>query len=271
MKKSMLKGLGRKIRKAAYAMGDPISRAALRLGAAPSIEHLDVMRSLRPVSTVVDVGANIGQFALLARRVFPEATIHSFEPMPDAADRFQRSLKRAPHIHLHRTALGAIAGTSKIFVTRRQDSSSLLKPTLQTDFYPGGDVVAQIEIPVVALEDVLKPSDLASPALLKIDVQGFELEVLLGCRSRLRCFDWIYCELSFKELYEGQRLAPEVIAWLHREGFEMDGVYVGDLTYDADGRAVQADFLFRKVERVKPMRTDDPNSVTHDLEGNIRQ
>jgi FkbM family methyltransferase len=255
---SMLKGISRKLKKVIYAMRDPISWSALRVGAAASIEHLDVMRSLGNLNTVIDVGANLGQFALLSRRVFPNATIHSFEPMPEIADRFQQALSREPRVHLHQHALGDLSGASEIYVTKHHDSSSLLKPKLQTEVYPGGEVVNKIEISMARLEDVLESSDIKSPALLKIDVQGYEFEVLLGCRTRLQCFDWIFCELSFRELYEGQKLAPEVIRWLHSEGFEIEGVYVGDLTYDDEGRAIQADFLFRRVKKVDSAFAGEP-------------
>jgi len=81
-----------------------------------------------------------------------------------------------------------------------------------------------------------------SPALLKLDVQGFELEALKGCEDLLHCFAWVYAECSFVELYEGQALADGVIAWLRERGCVLSGVY--NMTYDKQGRAVQADFLF---------------------------
>jgi len=81
--------------------------------------------------------------------------------------------------------------------------------------------------------------------LLKLDVQGFELEVLKGCRSMLDYFSRVYVECSFVELYEGQALAHEVIDYLHQHGFRLSGVY--NMTYGKEGIAVQADFLFTKA------------------------
>ena len=79
-------------------------------------------------------------------------------------------------------------------------------------------------------------------ALLKIDVQGFEMEVLKGCNSMLDYFSWVYVECSFIELYEGQALANEVIDYLHTHGFKLAGIY--NMSYDRSGIAIQADFLF---------------------------
>ena len=92
------------------------------------------------------------------------------------------------------------------------------------------------------LEDVLPRADLAAPALLKLDVQGYELQALRGCETLLDAFAWVYCECSFVALYEGQALADEVIAWLRVRGLRLVGV--NNMANDRDGRAVQADFLF---------------------------
>lgn len=82
--------------------------------------------------------------------------------------------------------------------------------------------------------------------MLKLDVQGFELEALRGCESLLHCFPFVYAECSFMELYEGQALAHEVIAWLRERGFVLKGVY--HMGYDGRGQAVQGDFLFRSAD-----------------------
>ncbi|MGA7966535.1 MAG: FkbM family methyltransferase, partial [Gammaproteobacteria bacterium] len=84
--------------------------------------------------------------------------------------------------------------------------------------------------------------EIASPALLKLDVQGFELPTLQGCEDLLSRFAWVYVECSFIELYEGQALADEVITWLRERGFALSGVY--NMSYGRSGRAIQADFLF---------------------------
>jgi hypothetical protein len=95
---------------------------------------------------------------------------------------------------------------------------------------------------VVRLAEVLPASKVEAPALLKLDVQGFELQALAGCEDVLPRFDWVYVECSFMELYAGQSLADEVIAWLRERGLRLAGVY--HMAYDDRGRAVQADFLF---------------------------
>ena len=97
---------------------------------------------------------------------------------------------------------------------------------------------------IVALHDFIGDEDIVTPALLKLDVQGYELSALQGCEDLLERFAWVYCECSFIELYVGQALADEVIAWLRERRFVLTGVY--NMAYDESGRAIQADFLFKQ-------------------------
>lgn len=78
--------------------------------------------------------------------------------------------------------------------------------------------------------------------MLKLDVQGFELQALEGCKSLIGNFDYVYCECSFVELYKNQKLAGEVVEYLSRLGFGLMGVY--NPMYDRDGNCIQADLMF---------------------------
>lgn len=195
--------------------------------------------------TVVDVGANRGQFALLARHIFPQARIFSFEPLPKPAAVFRRIFSRDGSVILYEAAIGRTAGQYAMHVSGHDDSSSLLPISLrQAELFPGTGEVGMVDVQVRPLEIFVAVPEIVSPAILKIDVQGFELDALQGCGPLLSRFDWVYCECSFVELYSGQKLAPEVIDWLSRRGFRLRGVY--NSVYDREGQAIQADFLFRR-------------------------
>ena len=222
----------------------PAWRAALRRHReAAGVEHAGVLRNLGPVQTVVDIGANRGQFALAARHCFADARIVSFEPLPGPAALWRAVFAGDARATLVEAAVGPEAGEAEIHVSARDDSSSLLPISArQSALFPGTAEAGTATIRVQRLADALPAADIAAPALLKLDVQGFELQALAGCEDVLERFDWVYAECSFQELYTGQSFADDVIAWLRERGLRLAGVY--HMAYDERGRAVQADFLF---------------------------
>jgi FkbM family methyltransferase len=197
--------------------------------------------------TVVDVGANRGQFALVARKHLPNAKIVSFEPLKEPAAIFRRVFSKDSLVILYEMAIGPAEREMAIHVSHADDSSSLLSITaMQNSLFPGTAEKETRPVQVKPLGTVLSSQLIKSPALLKIDVQGFELEVLKGSEDILGKFTHAYIECSFIELYEGQALAHEIIAWLEIRKFYFTGVY--NVSYDRNGKAVQGDFLFTRID-----------------------
>jgi len=238
-----LPGFFSKIRKLLAILKASPYRRALAKGAAAGVEHEKVLRNLQ-CNAVVDVGANRGQFSLVARRCYPEASIFAFEPLHAPAETFRKVFSGDGRIKLFPAAIGPVAGDMTIHVSQRDDSSSLLPISKAQDrLFPGTAEARTETISAGRLADFIGADQITATALLKLDVQGFELSVLQGCEELLSRFEWLYVECSFVELYEGQALADEVIDWLRARGFPLAGVY--NMAYDANGRAIQADFLFR--------------------------
>ena len=233
-----------RLRKLASIGTTPVlARALLRHRVAAGVEHRSVLTLLSSCATVVDIGANRGQFALAARQCHPAASLEAFEPLPAPADVFQQVFVDAPDVRLHRTAIGPQRTQATMHVSARDDSSSVLPITAtQAALFSGTEEAGLATIEIGPLDQFLEPARIHRPALLKIDVQGFELQALQGCESLLDQFTWLYVECSFIELYEGQALADDVIAWLRERGFAVQGAY--NVDYDTNGRAIQADFLF---------------------------
>jgi FkbM family methyltransferase len=218
-----------------------------RAGVAAAIEHEALLKTF-DFTTVVDIGANRGQFALVARHCFPAARIIAFEPLTAAAERFRNALRGDSLVTLHQIAIGSTKEEAIMHVTAEDDSSSLLSITaLQQSLSAGTREVATATVQVEMLSDRINDDDLKSPALLKIDVQGYELAVLHGCASLLPRFSHVYIECSFVELYAEQALAAEVIDHLSDHGFDLRGVY--NVQYDPQGCALQADLLFAARNR----------------------
>ncbi len=231
-----------RLMKLSQAILNPFLFSALLKGAAAGIEHKFVLQNLS-CECVVDVGANRGQFALIARQVFPLAKIHSFEPLEEPAQIFKRIFSNDPNVTLHPCAIGREKTVSTIHVTMDDDSSSMLPITkTQSSMFPGATEKETRQVTVLPLSQALGDISIPSASLLKIDVQGFELDVLQGCEDILDKFSHLYIECSFIELYEGQALAHQIIAWLEQRRFILIGVY--NMYYEKNGAAVQGDFLF---------------------------
>lgn len=236
-----------KIIKLYNVLRTPMFFHALLKGCAAGVEHRSLLQSMK-FDYIVDVGANRGQFALIARKAFPQAIIHSFEPLVEPAEIFKRVFSNDTRVILHPYAIGPEEKQLPMHVSREDDSSSLLPISdLQSSLFPGTEEQEICSIDVKPLKALLRAKDIKTPALLKIDVQGFELEVLKGCQSLLTSFEYIYIECSFMELYIGQALAHQIISWLDERNFICSGVY--NLSYDRNGLAIQGDFLFsRNIE-----------------------
>lgn len=217
-------------------------RAFLSQRVAVGSEHLEAVTFCKP-ATVLDVGANKGQFSLLARELWPNVVVHAFEPLPSAAETFRRVFAGAPAVTLHRGAIGAENRTATFFVADRTDSSSLLKPGAGQKSAFNVAAAEAIEVEVSPLEDFVDLAALPHPIMMKIDVQGAELEVLRGIRN-LEQIDYIYVELSFVELYEGQALFEDVRSHLAERGFSIRGAYNQASTPQFG--PTQADFLFSR-------------------------
>lgn len=206
-------------------------------------EHRHILDTC--LATIVDIGANRGQFTLASRRWAPCARVIAFEPLSGPARVFRALFADDEQVALHEVAIGPRLERREMHVSARDDSSSLLPiSSLQSKIFPGTMEVATIEIKVAPLDAFVPQDKIIGPAMLKLDVQGFEYEALVGCESLLSRFDFIYCECSFVELYSCQKLAADVIEWLAKRGFHIKGMY--NPSYDAQGLAVQADLLFHR-------------------------
>lgn len=223
----------------------PQYRAAfLRTRVAASTEHDAILGGLN-VDTVVDIGANRGQFALCSRRLFPAAQIFSFEPLKEPASTYRRVFASDARARLFESAVGDATGTAAMHVSRWDVSSSLLPiGRAQHDNFLFTEESRQETVAVTRLSACLDVGLIGPRALLKLDVQGFELTALQGCAELLDRFQFVYLEASFIELYVGQALTTDVIAYLLDRKFKL--LCVANLSYGNSPRPIQADFLFAR-------------------------
>ena len=197
-------------------------------------------------ATVIDVGANVGQFAIAASKLFPNAKVHAFEPQPDCFDELQRNCRSLDNVRVYDLALGERAGSVVFHVNTHRHSSSLLSlSAAHKSAFPDALESQDIEVTMTTLDDLMEARALAGPVLLKVDVQGYEPQVLAGATQTLARVDYVILEASFKPLYEGELPFLAVVEQMRTQGFDFLRP-VGWLTDPTTTEVLQADALFRR-------------------------
>jgi FkbM family methyltransferase len=195
--------------------------------------------------TVIDVGANQGQFALAAAWCFPKARVFSFEPVPATVEVLRENIRRNPRVTVCPVALGAANGELGFFESAYSHASSALPVhENQRQIWPETAKVHEIKVPVCRLDSWDFQGSLAGPVLLKLDVQGYEREVLKGAENLLSKVDYLVFEASFVRLYEGEPLFEEMHEFVKGLGFGIVGP-VGMLEGN-DGQILQMDMLYQR-------------------------
>jgi FkbM family methyltransferase len=222
----------------------------LRLGGVPRSLFVALDRPfLRafPIRTVIDVGANAGQFALAAHEVYPDATVHSFEPLPDVHRLLAGRTASIPQIRTFNLALGEAVGVLRFARNEYTPSSSALPMTeAHRQAFPFTRQTSEVEVRVERLDDVLAGQAVTDDVLVKIDVQGFEDRVLRGGEATIRRARLVLVETSFAVLYEGQARHREVCRLLEDWGFEYRGA-LDQLVSPATGEVLSADNIFVRL------------------------
>jgi FkbM family methyltransferase len=201
----------------------------------------------RNIRTIIDVGANTGQFSQFISTLLPDVRIFAFEPLPDCFEQLERSFRGREGFRAFNLAIGNQSGTVMAYRNDYTPSSSLLPMAeLHKSSFPHTRNGTPHAVTVERLDTVLAGMAMESPILLKLDVQGFEREVLLGAVQTLRQADVVLTELSVECLYENQPLFGDIYAMLVAEGFQYCGNWE-QLHCPEDGRVLQMDGIFCRV------------------------
>lgn len=203
------------------------------------------------VDVILDVGANSGQYAAGLRAAGFAGRIVSFEPLSGPFSQLQRSASTDPLWECRRYALGDVDGKISINVAGNAGESSSVLPMLKShqDAFPPANYVGTEEVSIRQLDslaaELLRPAEVA---FLKIDVQGFEKQVLAGAAATVqdRCVG-LQLELSFLPLYDGGMLIREALDIAYSLGFTLTGLQPC-FTDMRTGRMLQADGTFFRAD-----------------------
>lgn len=197
------------------------------------------------VATVLDVGANEGQYGVELREQGFTGQILSFEPIPAVYKKLKARADPDRRWDAHQLGVGAANGELSISVSENSVFSSF-KPLTEysTGKFPGAHEERREVVPVVRLDKFLEDrGDLVENCFLKVDTQGFEREVLDGCGELLTRFRGIQLELPLRQLYADQMLWVPMIEWMAERGFTVAMVKENGFDWD-QMRLLELDVLF---------------------------
>ncbi|BAY25579.1 hypothetical protein NIES2100_53850 [Calothrix sp. NIES-2100] len=196
------------------------------------------------INTVIDIGANSGQFALTINTILPKAKIYSFEPLPECFERLQACMSACKHFTGFNVALGDKPGALTFEKNTFTPSSSFLKMTdLHKTVYPHTKNTNNIQVKVDTLDNIIDSLEINDNILIKLDVQGYEDRVIRGAENTIKRSQILIIETSFEALYEEQPLFGNLYNELIKYGF----IYAGAIeqnSHPKTGKILQSDSIF---------------------------
>jgi len=164
--------------------------------------------------TVIDVGAAYGSFTLQCQKVFPDAKYILVEPLEEYKSSLDAVTRSIPHAEYILAAAAAESGELTINVHPDLEGSSVYLEDEDSDVNGVPRTVRAI-----ALDCLMKEGRVQAPVLLKIDVQGAELDVLSGAEGTLRTTEYVLLEMSFFKFFKGGPQFHDVVTFMKSRGF----------------------------------------------------
>ncbi|AWW36329.1 MULTISPECIES: FkbM family methyltransferase [Streptomyces] len=213
-------------------------------------QHVTAMLELYGVNCVFDVGANTGQYARRLRRLGYTGRIVSFEPTSNAFARLRDAAAGDPDWQVHHCGLGREDTATSIHVGWKTMNSLLPPSDYGRDRYPRFATTRTEQIEIRRLDSVMDEAldGIKDPRpYLKMDTQGYDLEVFAGAGVRVADFVGLQSEVAVLRLYEGSPPMSEAVAAYEAEGFDITGMY--PVTREAaTGRVVEFDCVMMRAK-----------------------
>ncbi|MDN4591155.1 FkbM family methyltransferase [Xenophilus aerolatus] len=206
------------------------------------------LMEISSIDTVLDIGANRGQFGVELRRMFGyRGRIISFEPLSTAFRQLEITSRHDQNWKIFNWALGEQRGIHRINIASNSESSSLLEMLgSHLEAAPQSKYIGSETVHVETLDDIFEQLCVEAQSIyMKIDTQGYETQVLRGAKKSLSLIDTIQLEMSLTPLYNGQPLFNEICTNLIEQGYCLVGLE-NNFGNAQTGRLLQVDGIFRR-------------------------
>lgn len=191
----------------------------------PTVDLWTWIRSTLTIRTVIDIGANTGDYVEYLGNFFQPSAIYAFEPLTSCQPRLREIAERFPQMQVFNLALDDHAGEETFWENAYGPSSSLLHVSdIHKEAFPHTERESATTVQVARLDDVLDVATLEHGILIKIDVQGVEDRVIRGGTAVFSAADAVLIEMSFLALYDRQPIFDEINDLLRAHGLRLVGV-----------------------------------------------
>lgn len=208
---------------------DLVRKNRLRVDMNDALKHLKD-KGFRP-KTVIDVGVAYGTPELYSH--FPKSKIVLIEPIREFEKYIGKIVKKYDAIYIPQ-AVSSIEGSMEIHVRDRLSTSSL---------YEGNSRLEKRTISVTTLEKVFSDNELEGPCLLKVDVEGAEIDVVEGLNSKLSDLDIVILEVTYFPTLKNTPDFTKVLNFMNGKGFVLYDIFNQRLN-SKDGVLSQSDITF---------------------------
>ncbi len=210
------------------------------------VEDIQQLLKGETVAVIVDAGANIGFMTNEFRRRFPNATVHAFEPNPEVYQVLRDAHASDERVIANHGAIGARQGTMTFHVNSNTGTSSFLEPTSYHRSHMARREVRTLDVTVFALGQYLQERKIDHVDILKLDIEGYEVEAMRGCESFLRDgkIDVVMTEVNIVRSYEGQPLLHEVTRFMEGYDYSLYNLYGFTALETEIGQGIVGDAVF---------------------------
>jgi FkbM family methyltransferase len=211
-------------------------------------EKLEWLKEYK-LCTILDIGANEGQFAQKISFAFPHVRLLCFEPLKESFERLVKNVGHIQNAEFYHFALGATESRMSINKNEYSPSSSLLDMLdLHKSNFNFAVAVEAEEIEIRRLDDI-EITPLEHPLLIKIDVQGYEMNVIKGGPKIINSADVVIIETSYYPLYKDQPLFDDIYKYFINHGFQFAG-NIDQLIAPSTNKILQGDAVFIKADQM---------------------
>ena len=204
--------------------------------------------SKRPSAVIIDGGAHHGAAADALSRLLPGSEIHCFEPDPESCKVLQSQYSHRFDIRIVGAALGERSGSASLHVNSSRATNSILpfNSGKQEELESLCSAVEEIDVTVTTIDHYCRENGITRVDLIKLDLQGYDYNALLGAESVLEHANAVMVEVLFEEIYKGCQLFPEMLRFMNAKGYKL--YTLSGLRYGANDELVWGDAIFVKGE-----------------------